>query len=73
MVILMPIVSGDGGRLAEALGKRRVPVFFDGGAEFYELEEIRAFILLLQLIRNPIRVMTVPRSHLTRMSLRWRL
>ena len=55
MVILMPIVSGDGGRLAEALGKRQVPVFFDGGAEFYELEEIRAFILLLQLIENPLQ------------------
>ena len=54
-VILMPVVSGEGKKLADALARRNVPVFFDGGAEFYELDEIREFILLLQLVDNPLQ------------------
>lgn len=55
MVILMPKVSGDGSALAEALTKRSVPVFFDGGADFYELPEVKTFLQLLETIDNDFR------------------
>ena len=53
IVILMPRVSGDGKKLAELLEKRAVPVFFDGGADFYEQTEVAAFLQLLTLIDRP--------------------
>ena len=43
MVILMPQVSRDGRILADLLEKRQIPVFFDGGTDFYEQEEISIF------------------------------
>ncbi len=55
MVILMPKVSGDGGALAEALAKRNVPVFFDGGTDFYELPEVKTFLQLLETVDNDYR------------------
>ena len=54
MVILMPRVSGDGPKLAELLEQRGIPVFFDGGGDFYEREEISAFVQLLAHIDNPL-------------------
>ena len=53
MVILMPRVSGDGRKLADFLEKRGIPVFFDGGADFYEQIEVAAFLQLLTLIDQP--------------------
>ncbi len=53
MVILMPQVSRDGRILADLLEKRQIPVFFDGGTDFYEQEEISIFRQLLTLIVNP--------------------
>ena len=53
MVILMPRVSGDGRKLADFLEKRGIPVFFDGGADFYEQVEVAAFLQLLALIDQP--------------------
>ena len=53
LVILMPKVSGDGQKLAELLEERKVPVFFDGGADFYEREEVSAFLDLLNLVADP--------------------
>ena len=53
MVILMPRVSGDGAKLTELLEARGIPVFFDGGADFYEREEVAVFLQLLTLIVNP--------------------
>jgi ATP-dependent helicase/nuclease subunit A len=44
MVILMPQVSREGAGLAERLEQRGIPVFFDGGADFYEREEIAVFV-----------------------------
>ncbi len=55
MVILMPKVSGDGGELSEALSARGIPVFFDGGADFYELPEVMTFLQLLETIDNDYR------------------
>ena len=52
MVILMPKVSGEGAKLADALEKQGIPAFFDGGADFFELQEVRTFRLLLELIEN---------------------
>ena len=52
MVILMQKVSGDGAELAEALGKRNVPVFFDGGTDFYELPEVKKFLQLLETVES---------------------
>ena len=52
IVILMQKVSGDGGELADALGRRNIPVFFDGGADFYELPEVKTFLQLLELLEN---------------------
>ena len=53
MVILMPRVSGDGQKLTELLEARGIPVFFDGGTDFYEREEVAVFLQLLSLIANP--------------------
>ena len=53
MVILIPKVAGDGQKLAEKLEERGIPVFFDGGADFYEREEVAVFLQLLALIVNP--------------------
>lgn len=55
VVILMPQVSTDGPKLAELLEKRGVPVFFDGGKDFYELEEVKTFLQLLSWIDCPVR------------------
>ena len=54
MVILMPQVSREGVGLAERLEQRGIPVFFDGGADFYEREEIAVFVQLLSHIDNPV-------------------
>ena len=54
IVILMPRVSGDGKKLADLLEKRGIPVFFDGGTDFYERTEIAVFLQLLALIDNPL-------------------
>ena len=53
MVILMPRVSSDGPKLKELLEERRIPVFFDGGVDFYERQEIAVFRQLLTYIVNP--------------------
>ena len=65
MVILMPRVSGDGRKLADFLEKRGIPVFFDGGADFYEQTEVAVFLQLLTLIDQPFLdepLMTVLKS-----------
>ena len=53
IVILMPRVSSDGRKLADELEKRGVPVFFDGGTDFYERTEVAVFLQLLALIDRP--------------------
>ena len=53
MVILMPRVNPDGPKLAELLEKRGVPVFYDGGTDFYTQPEVSAFLGLLSCIANP--------------------
>ncbi len=53
MVILMQKVSSDAPKLVEALTARNVPVFFDGGADFYTLDEVQSFLRLLELLQNP--------------------
>ena len=53
MVILMQKVSSDAPKLVESLTARNVPVFFDGGADFYTLDEVQSFLQLLELIQNP--------------------
>ena len=55
MVILMQKVSVDGAELSEALSKRGIPVFFDGGADFYEQPEVKTFRQLLETIENEFR------------------
>ncbi len=54
MVILMPRVSTEGKKLADLLEKRGIPVFFDGGTDFYERTEVAVFLQLLSLIDNPL-------------------
>ena len=53
IVILMPQVSTDGQKLADELEKRGIPVFFDGGSDFYDRFEVSAFVQLLTCIDNP--------------------
>ena len=53
MVILMPKVSGDGKKMADLLEERGIPVFFDGGGDYYERREVAVFRQLLSLIANP--------------------
>ena len=53
VVILMPQVSTDGKKLQDLLRKRDIPVFFDGVADFYELDEIRIFLHLLSWVDSP--------------------
>ena len=55
MMILMPAVSQDGAKLAELLKARNIPVYFDGGQDFYQQPEVMAFRLLLELIDNPLQ------------------
>ena len=55
MVILLPRVSREGPELARLLEERGIPVFFDGGVDFYEREEIAAFLALLTFIVHPAR------------------
>ncbi|MBQ6383512.1 MAG: UvrD-helicase domain-containing protein [Clostridia bacterium] len=55
IMILMPAVSQDGGKLADLLKARNIPVYFDGGQEFYQQPEVMAFRLLLELIDNPLQ------------------
>ena len=52
IVILMQKTSVDGPELSEALAKRRIPVFFDGGTDFYELPEVKTFLQLLEMLDN---------------------
>ncbi len=52
MMILMPKVSTEGKALADELEKRKVPVYFDGGGDFFELPEVKTFRLLLELLEN---------------------
>ena len=53
IVILMPQVSRDGQKFADELEKRGVPVFFDGGTDFYERLEVSSFVQLLTCVDNP--------------------
>ncbi len=53
MVILMPRVSGIGQKLADLLEERGIPVFFDGGGDFLEREEVSSFLALLKCVDNP--------------------
>ena len=53
MVILMPRVRGEGPKLADLLSRKGVPVFFDGGKEYYDQEEIRSFRNLLNVTDHP--------------------
>lgn len=53
MVILMPKVSHVGQKLASLIAARGVPVFFDGGQDFYERNEICVFRHLLEVIDHP--------------------
>ena len=55
IVILLPKVSREGPELARLLEERGVPVFFDGGTDFYERTEIAVFLALLTLIADPSR------------------
>ena len=55
MVILMQKVSGEAPKLVEALTARNIPVFFDGGADFYTLDEVQSFLMLLKLMQNPFQ------------------
>lgn len=55
IVILMPEVSTDGPVLAEILRRRGIPVFFDGGGNYFELREVDLFRNLLRLLDNPHR------------------
>ncbi|MDO5435397.1 MAG: helicase-exonuclease AddAB subunit AddA [Clostridia bacterium] len=53
IVILMPRVSGVGKKLADLLSEREIPVFFDGGKDYFQLDEIREVRDLLDVISNP--------------------
>ncbi len=53
IVILMPAVSTTGNELAELLRARGVPVFFDGGRDFFSCEEVAVFRHLLEVIDLP--------------------
>ena len=53
MVILMQKASSDAPKLVEALTARNIPVFYDGGADFYALDEVQSFLRLLELLQNP--------------------
>ena len=53
LVILMPQVRNSGQKLADLLEERGVPVFFDGGADLLEREEVSSFLSLLTCIDNP--------------------
>lgn len=55
MVILMQKVSADAPKLVEALTARNIPVFFDGGADFYTLDEVQSFLRLLEILQNPFQ------------------
>ena len=53
IVILMPAVNPDGAKLGEFLKKRDIPVFFDGGGDYYSLPEVAGFRQLLEIIDSP--------------------
>lgn len=55
MVLLLPRVSREGPELARLLEERGIPVFFDGGTDFYERTEISAFVALLTYLIHPTR------------------
>ena len=49
----MQKASSDAPKLVEALMARNIPVFYDGGADFYALDEVQSFLRLLELLQNP--------------------
>ena len=53
IVILMPQVSTDGPKMADLLRERGIPVFFDGGRDFFACGEVTAFRELLEAIDRP--------------------
>ena len=55
MVLLLPRVSREGPELARLLEERGIPVFFDGGTDFYERTEVSAFLALLTYLIHPTR------------------
>ena len=55
MVILMPAVHPDGEKLAELLEARNIPVFYDGGGEYFETTEVQVMKNLLSWIDNPMQ------------------
>jgi len=55
MVLLLPRVSREGPELARLLEERGIPVFFDGGTDFYERREVSAFLALLTYLIHPTR------------------
>lgn len=52
MVILSPIVSSKGEQLKAAFEECGVPLYYDGGANFFDKPEIRHMTCLLQVIDN---------------------
>ncbi|MCQ2458339.1 MAG: helicase-exonuclease AddAB subunit AddA [Clostridia bacterium] len=53
IVILMPRVASIGKKLADLLSEREIPVYFDGGKDYFQLDEIREVRDLLDVISNP--------------------
>ena len=53
-VILMPAVQQDGPVLSRLLEEMDLPVFFDGGEDYYQLREIQVIRNLLSWIDDPL-------------------
>ncbi len=53
MVILLSAAATTAPRLVEMLGKAGIPVFYDGAAAFFELQEVQQVKALLSVIDNP--------------------
>ena len=55
IVILMPAVRPEGQKLARLLEEAKIPVFYDGDSDYYELQEIRMIRNLLEWIDYPLQ------------------
>lgn len=55
VVILMPTVAGKGGKVAEMLSQRGIPVFFDGSDSYFTQREILAVLAILRTVDNPLQ------------------
>ena len=54
-VVLMPAVHTDGPILADLLTRKKIPVFFDGSGDYYQLREIQEIRNLLEWIDFPLQ------------------